>query len=176
MQWLHPRQEHSWYCTPTARKINYAAAVATARHCATDCHKYGIVLVGMGEFPVPSRRCSTSAPCLACAPPCLVRMWSDSENWVRRDDRHVLQDISTDNIVVLHHDSVATLQSVLTAIKKASPTTKTVPVQRKSYHMPVLVAQAGDAHCEQGQGQQRRVASKGARLFATLVKAKSTEV
>lgn len=108
---------------------------------------------------------------LSSAPACLVRMYSGTENWVRRDDRRILGDCSTCNIVVLHGEE-AKLQLMLAQVHRASSATKHTPVQPMSYRLPVLVARA---ELYREQGQQKRVSNTGVGLFVSLKKAKSTE-
>lgn len=83
---------------------------------------------------------------LSHAPPCMMKIWTGNTSWVRRDDRRMLEDASTCNIIVLHgQQDKLRLQSILQYIRGASSSTKSVPVQMMSYRaylMPALVARA----------------------------------
>ena len=106
---------------------------------------------------------------LSSSPPCLLRMWTGNDNWVRMDHRRVLQDAATCNILVLHGER-GKLESILALIRNASTTTKNVPVGVMSYRMPALVARA-EKYLQ--EGQQKRLSSKGVGLFVRLSKAKT---
>ena len=108
---------------------------------------------------------------LSSAPACLVRMYKGTEDWVRLDDRRVLEDAATCNIIILHGPQPE-LRSILTYIRQASAVTKTVPARPMSFRLPALIARV-EAHRE--RRQQKRVSSSGAGLFVRLAKAKSQE-
>ena len=119
----------------------------------------------------PSRSPARLHLSLSSAPPCLHRMWVGNDDWVRHDERRVLEECSTCNLIVLHGDENK-LQKILAMIRKQSPLVKRARVRPMSYRLPALVARAESYH---EKGQQKRIANKGAGLFVQLKKAKTTE-
>ena len=56
---------------------------------------------------------------LSSAPACMWRMWTGNDNWVRRDDRHRLADVTTCNIVTLKINKQEKAQEILNVIHAA---------------------------------------------------------
>lgn len=121
--------------------------------------------------PVDSPACLHVA--MSSSPVCLVRMHTGTENWVRSDDRRLLQDVTTCNLLVLQHDDVAKIETLLATIMATSTKIKSVAMPAPiSYRNPELVARA-DAYRE--EGQQKRIPADGVGLFVRLKKAKTEE-
>ena len=101
-----------------------------------------------------------------------VRMYTGNQNWVRRDDRHLLHDVVTCNVVVLTLDNVDTVQSILSIIRSLSATVLQTQVEAISYRHPELTARADAFH---ESNQQQRIATKGAALYLRLKNAKTDD-
>ena len=106
---------------------------------------------------------------LSSAPPCMVRMHSGNDKWVREDGRCVLEDLATCNILVLQGDK-SKLNSALLCIHKISDKIKSEPCTPMSYRLPALVSRSEEYHLG---GQQQRASPKGVGLFVRLAKEQS---